>query len=253
MKVSDVMQKHVDFVSSDTKVLDIARLIFGRHINGLPVCENKKVIGFIAEKDILSKFHPTLQEFAEDPFAASNFGRMEEKSKEVLELTAEEIMNKRPATINENEPLLKAESAMRLGEVGRLPVVNDRGDLVGIISRSDIFKSLVGRKMPYLESEEYHDWIAKHFDMAIGWESRIPSEIPAITNLFHKKEIKKILDIGCGTGEHAIALAKNGFTVLGIENSKLMFDVAKEKWKKLPAQLKKQVSFVRGEYVNQLK
>ncbi len=253
MKVADAMQKHVEYVGVDTKILDIARVIFGRHINGVPVCKDKKVVGFIAETDILSKFHPTIEEFTEDPFLSSNFENMEKKTQEIFDLTAKDIMSKRPITINADDPLLRADSIMRIKDVGRLPVVDDKGNLVGIISHGDIFKSLVGKKMPYLESEEYHDWIAQHFDLATDWKSRIPAEIPSITALFKKKEVKKVLDIGCGTGEHAIDLARNGFTVVGLEHSRVMFRTAQAKWRALPNSLKSKVKFTQGEYVENLR
>ncbi len=253
MKVSDVMQKHVDFVDSDTKILDVARIIFGRRINGLPVCEGKKVIGFISDTDILSKFHPTMQEFAEDPSSSSNFEIMEEKAQEILNLTARDIMNKEPITVDEDDHLLRADSIMRIKDVGRLPVVDKKGNLVGIISMGDIFKSLVGKKMPYLEGEEYHDWIAKHYDLAIGWESRLEKEISSLSKVFKQSNVKKVLDIGCGTGEHVIALAKRGFTVVGLENSRLMFNVAQEKWQNLPKEYQSKVKFIRGSYIDSLK
>jgi signal-transduction protein with cAMP-binding, CBS, and nucleotidyltransferase domain len=65
----------------------------------LPVCRNKKIVGFISETDILSKFHPTMQEFSEDPFISANFEKMEEKAQEILSLKAQDIMSKRPITI----------------------------------------------------------------------------------------------------------------------------------------------------------
>ena len=62
MKVSDVMSKQVDFVSTNTSVKDVCRLIFGRGINGVPVCKGKKVVGFVTERDILSKFYTSIQD-----------------------------------------------------------------------------------------------------------------------------------------------------------------------------------------------
>jgi len=253
MKVSDVMSKHVEYVSTDAKVEEIARLIFGRGINGLPVCKGKKVIGFITERDILSKFYPSVQEYVEDPFGEGDFESMEEKVSEILALTAKEMMSRNPVTVTADTPLLRAQSLMFVNKVGRLPVVDKDNNLVGMISKGDIFRSVVGKKMRYAESEEYHDWIARHYDFAIGWESRLPKEIPSLINLFKKYKITKVLDIGCGTGEHAIALAENGFTVLGIENSRMMFGVAKSKWENLPQTLKEKVRFIRKDHVDALK
>ncbi|EKD65463.1 MAG: CBS protein, partial [uncultured bacterium] len=108
MKVSDVMSKHVEYVSVDAKIEEIARLIFGRGINGLPVCEGKKVIGFITERDILSKFYPSVQEYIEDPFGEGDFESMEKKVPQILALTAEDIMSGDPTIVTADTPLLRA-------------------------------------------------------------------------------------------------------------------------------------------------
>ena len=73
MKVADVMSTSVDTVSVDTSVKEVCRLIFGRGINGIPVCKGKKVIGFISERDILSRFHPSIREYIEDPVHEGGF------------------------------------------------------------------------------------------------------------------------------------------------------------------------------------
>lgn len=253
MKVSDIMQRHVDFVNKDTKILDVSRIIFGRRINGVPVCDKGKVIGFISETDILSKLHPTIQEFAEDPFVSTNFEEMEEKAKDILRLTAKDIMSKRGILISKEDPLMKADSVMRLEDVGRLPVVDDKGNLVGIISMGDIFKAIVGKNVPYFENEEYHDWMAKHFSFAMGWsEGKAAAEIPPLVELFRKNGVKKILDLECGTGDYSIALAEKGFQVLGLEGSEKAIEEAKAKWRKLSKDVRRNLKFVSGDYKTSL-
>ena len=252
MKVSDVMSKQVDTVSPDTKVKEVCRLIFGAGINGVPVTEKKKVIGFITEKDILALFFPSITEFIEDPFKSSDFEAMEYKVNDILNLPAKKIMSTNLTTIHASTPLLRAQSLMLIKKIGRLPVVDDEGNLVGIIARGDIFRAVVGDKLPFSSEEEYHDWLSKHYDLVVDWKKRLGSEIPDLTDLFIKEKAKKIIDIGFGTGEHDIALAKNGFNVLGIESSLLMTKTANAKKEKLPEDLAEKIEFLRGNYTELL-
>ena len=147
MKVINAMSKKVDFVTPETRVKDFSRLIFSHHINGVPVLKGKKVIGFITERDILQQFFPTIREYMEDPVNEANFEKMERKISRIFELSAKKIMSKRPVTVNPDIPLLEALSTMFTNKIGRLPVVDKKGHLVGIIAKRDIFKYLVGKRL----------------------------------------------------------------------------------------------------------
>jgi SAM-dependent methyltransferase len=117
-----------------------------------------------------------------------------------------------------------------------------------MISKSDIFRAAVGDMLPIDTQEEYHDWLSRHYDLFTGWDERLKNEIPDLTNLFKKEKVGTIIDIGCGTGEHDIALAKKGFKVLGLEKSKSMYEVAIYKKNKLRKDLKEKVDFINGDY-----
>jgi cyclopropane fatty-acyl-phospholipid synthase-like methyltransferase len=45
-------------------------------------------------------------------------------------------------------------------------------------------------------------------------------DIPNVAKLFKKMKIKRILDLGCGTGRHVIYLSKKGFDVYGFDVSR---------------------------------
>jgi len=232
MVVSDVMSTAVDYVTTNTSVRDIARLIFGKGINGVPVLDKTKLVGFITERDILAKFYPSVEEYMEDPVNTSDFISMEKKVSNILSLSAGKIMSRNPVTVTADTPILKAQSLMFINKIGRLPVVDSKNHLVGIISKGDIFRSVVGDQIPSSAEEEYHDWVSRHYDLVTGWEERLGNEIPDLVKLFNKIGAKNIVDIGCGTGEHDIALAKKGFKVLGLEKSPLMFSKANSKLSK---------------------
>lgn len=248
MKVSDIMQTQVDFVETEIPLSGVARLIFGRGINGVPVCKGKKVVGFITERDILSKFYPSMQDYMEDPVHCADFEGMEKKIDDILHLSANKIMSHNPTTVTADTPLLKAQSMMMTNKIGRLPVVDEKGNLIGILSKSDIFRAVVGEKLPFEKDEKYHDWLSRRYDTMVDWKTRLEKEIPDLVGLFKKENVKNILDVGCGTGMHAIALAKEGFNVVGIDRSTRVIQVASENTKTLSDHLKQQVKFIHTEY-----
>jgi CBS domain-containing protein len=51
MKASDVMTFPVISVTPDTPVREIAALLFERHISGLPVVEDGRLVGMVSEAD----------------------------------------------------------------------------------------------------------------------------------------------------------------------------------------------------------
>ena len=247
MKVNDYMSKRVDVVFPDSSVQDVARLIFGRGINGVPVCEDKKLVGFITERDILAQFYPSIQEYVEDPLNATDFEAMEEKASEIFEKKALEIMSESLVTVNPNTPLLRAQSLMFIHKVGRLPVVNEDEELVGILSKSDIFRAVVGNKLELQQNEEYNDWLSKRYYGTVDWKNRLSLEMPDLVKVFRANKVKSIIDIGCESGEHTIALAKLGYTVVGVERSRAMTRRAKEKLAALSQPIAERIRFYGGE------
>ena len=58
------------------------------------------------------------------------------------------------------------------------------------------------------------------------------ADMPKVVRLFKKNKVKRILDLGCGTGRHVVYLAKKGFDVYGLDESKTGIKIAKEWLKK---------------------
>ncbi len=62
--------------------------------------------------------------------------------------------------------------------------------------------------------------------------TRPQEDIPKIVRLFKKRGVKKVLDLGCGSGRHAVYLAKHGFEVYGIDIAPEGIKIAKNWLKK---------------------
>ena len=147
MNVSDIMHADVDFVTPSTSVLDAVKLIFKSKHTGLPVAKGKekKLVGFITDQDILSQCFPSMKEYMEDVVHARTFDAMEEKVKEIMKMTVKDLMNRHVTYVKKNTPLLNAESMMKVKDIARLPVVDGKGHLIGILTKREIFRALVGK------------------------------------------------------------------------------------------------------------
>lgn len=248
MKVVNVMSREVDYISADDTVEYASRIIFGRGLNGLPVVKNKKVIGLLTEQDIISKLFPSFQEFIEDPLHHQDFEEMEQEMSEVFKIKVNKIMSKKVWTVKPNTPLLKAQSIMKVHNIGRLPVEDNEGKLIGIISNSDVFRAIVREKLAFSVDEEYNDWLSKHYYKTVDVENRLSYELPDLISLFKKNKVKTIIDVGCGTGDHVIALAKEGYKITGIDRSTLMIKEARRQMRELPKYIQNRITLIKGEY-----
>ena len=80
-----------------------------------------------------------------------------------------------------------------------------------------------------------YEKFGEHYDLIYQGIVNYEKECDALEKIFAKlcqRKPKSILDIGCGTGSHAVILSKRGYNVTGIDISKTMIKKAKEKAKK---------------------
>lgn len=250
MKVKDIMQRSVVTIAEETPVKEVARLIFSLGLAGIPVVKDKKLVGIVTEKDILTKLHPTVEEYYEDPVNTSDFEKMEKNLSYFLNASAKDIMSKNPTTIDQDTPLVKAQSVMLVNKVSRLPIVDKEGSLIGIVSQGDIFRGLLKKEIPALEKERYAGFIARHYDLMVDWKKRFAGEFPILLKVFTKHKVKKVLDIGTWTGEYTIGLAKKGVKVVGLDNHNIMINMSEKKRAKLPEKVRRNVSFVLTDYTD---
>jgi len=71
---------------------------------------------------------------------------------------------------------------------------------------------------------------AKYYDL-VHHKKDYLSEVLFLERVWNDYRIKKVLDVGCGTGNHSVMLAKKNpkFSFFGIDMSKDMIDIAKSK------------------------
>jgi CBS domain-containing protein len=121
MKAQDIMAKNPTAVTPETPVSEAARLMKNENVGVLPVVEDKgsrKLVGMLTDRDIALRVVAEGRESAQVRDAMTpdvRTARPDDSAKSVMDLMAKE-------------------------QVRRVPIVDDSGALVGIVSQADIVR-----------------------------------------------------------------------------------------------------------------
>lgn len=142
MLVKDVMGCSVRSVKVDTPLIEVVSLMCLYRFSGLPVVDDEmKLIGFIAEKDVLDRMLPSLQDLVGGGKASIDVDDMMGTYKDVVKLKVEDIMTKGAISVSPETHVLRAAAVMARNKFRRIPVA-DAGTLVGMISLGDVHKAI---------------------------------------------------------------------------------------------------------------
>jgi CBS domain-containing protein len=142
--VKDIMTKTVVTVKRDADVHEAARILSERGISGMPVVDDQgRVIGVISEADLLilagmkreHTFKDILRNILGEPLPARAQGGRR----------VEDVMSFPPITSKGDDDIAAVANILDERRIKRLPVVDDQGKLLGIISRADIVRA-IGKK-----------------------------------------------------------------------------------------------------------
>lgn len=132
------MTSRVHVASPLTTFKLLVRLIEENRISAIPIVDQQgRPVGIVSEADLLLKERRQELEMSRDPLHPRRHGREREKAAGSI---AAEIMTAPPLTITASTSLVEAARFMQQRNVRRLIVVDDRGKIAGIVSRSDLLQ-----------------------------------------------------------------------------------------------------------------
>jgi CBS domain-containing protein len=148
----EIMTAGVMSIGPEETIQCAATILAEHHISGLPVVdEHMKVVGVISSSDIV-KFSGQAHIVSlvgtsgwvspyTDPatLTSLNTGFQMLGKKKI-----KEIMTKRVVTVPESATIDEVARILSKKKINRLPVVNDQGQLVGIITRTDLITAMAG-------------------------------------------------------------------------------------------------------------
>jgi CBS domain-containing protein len=123
MKINDIMTKNPSFVTAGTSVREAAQLMLKEDIGIVPVVDDANcnhLVGVITDRDIAVRC-----------VADGKDGSVRVRDC----MTANKL-----STCRENDDVDRAMEAMRAEQVRRIPIVDERGSLIGIVAQADIVR-----------------------------------------------------------------------------------------------------------------
>ncbi|MCX6768995.1 MAG: CBS domain-containing protein [Candidatus Micrarchaeota archaeon] len=120
IKVGDVMSKNVISVTRDASIVEVAKLMEKYNVGSIVVADKKKAEGIITERDIVRKLIV--------------------KGKDTAKAKASDAMSSPLKVITAEASLETAAKAMREYRIKRLPVINEKNELIGLISEGDVMR-----------------------------------------------------------------------------------------------------------------
>jgi CBS domain-containing membrane protein len=143
IRAKDVMTRNVISVAPETPLSEVARVMAEHGKSGVPVVEQGRVAGVIAEKDFLTRmgsrgiktFMALLAEFLD---------RKECSTEPLQSRTARDIMSIPAITVVEDATLAEIAGIFTAKHINRVPVVDGKGTMIGIVSRDDLVRASFG-------------------------------------------------------------------------------------------------------------
>jgi len=141
--VKEIMTKDPVSVREDQPVLSAWEKMLSQNIKALPVIdENKRVVGVITHEDVMERAGlnarlAVAQRLDEASLAAAM---------EILrrsQQTVKDVMSQPPITIHHDDPVGMAAEWLVKHSITRLPVIDDKGKLVGMVSRLDVLRQVM--------------------------------------------------------------------------------------------------------------
>jgi len=132
MLIKDWMAKDVMTVDENTSLMRATRIMKENSIRRLPVVSHGKLIGIITDRDVkdASPSKTTTLDIHELYYLLS-------------EMKVKDVMTDNPLTLSGKETLEKAALIMLNSRISGLPVVDESGLLIGLLSETDVLRGFI--------------------------------------------------------------------------------------------------------------
>jgi CBS domain-containing protein len=132
--IGDIMTTNVIFLNEDDNLTRIAQGMGRYNLRHLPVVAGDQLVGIVSHRDVLRVAVSSLE-------AETLDGKVKQQTFDEKTLVRD-IMTSDPVTVRPDTPLWDAARIIVTNKFGCLPVVDDNGKLIGIVTEHDLLKTI---------------------------------------------------------------------------------------------------------------
>lgn len=140
----DIMPAGVPSVSPDATIAEVLRVMVDYDVAGVAVVENDEIVGIITESDVVARQAdvetPLSVPFLDAIFVVDAGRSYEDDIRKALAINAHQLMTAPVTSIRSIATLDQIATVMMERDVHPMPVVNERNQYLGIVSRRDLVR-----------------------------------------------------------------------------------------------------------------
>jgi len=147
LKVKDIMTREIITVSPETEIVNVAKILLEKGINGLPVIDaSGRLVGVLCQSDLVAQQKsipiPSVFTLMESFIPLTSIKRIDKEVEKIAALTVEQAMTPNPVTVGPETDIAEVAKLMVDKKYHTLPVME--GDkVVGIVGKEDVLKTLL--------------------------------------------------------------------------------------------------------------
>lgn len=133
--VAEVMTPYLITCAPWTTLAEAREQMAKNHIRRLPVVDEGKLVGIITREDILQS----------ESAGPGRHATPEEVRERLAAVTVQVVMTRKPLTVYQSDTIGHVAEILLDNKIGSVPVLDEQGALAGIVTESDLFRTIVRR------------------------------------------------------------------------------------------------------------
>ena len=146
IQAKDIMTTDLITVSPDMEIVKAAKILLEKGVNGIPVVDGGKLVGILCQSDLIAQQKklpvPSMFTLLDGLIPLGSTKQFEKAFQKIAATTVADAMTADPVTVNPETSVEEIAGLMVDRSFHTIPVV-DEGELLGIIGKEDILKTLM--------------------------------------------------------------------------------------------------------------